>query len=459
MPTMHPPFDDRASAGEAMYGLVAELFPICRSITGDGLRQTLRRLRQDVPLELVEVPSGTQVFDWTVPREWNIRDAWIANTRGERVVDFRQSSLHLVNYSVPVRARMRLSELRPFLHTLPDQPDLIPYRTSYYRESWGFCLTQRALDALPDEEYDVCIDSSLAPGHLTYGEYLVPGRTDEEVLISCHCCHPSLANDNLSGIAVATELARRLGERGEELQYSYRFLFIPGTIGSITWLARNGDAAARIKHGLVLSCVGDAGPLTYKRSRRGNALIDRAAEHVLRRSEGSERIRAFVPYGYDERQYCSPGFNLAVGCLTRTPNGEYPEYHTSADGLSLVRADSLAASLAACERIVEILEHEARYVNLQPYCEPQLGKRGLYRPTGGTHLPDYEMALLWVLSFSDGEHSLLEIADRAGIEFRTILRAARDLDEHELIRRAPMQPRRDTARRGSLVNVAQSHHA
>ena len=459
MRTMQTPFDDRTTAGDAMYALIAELFPVCRSITGDGLRQTLRRLQRDVPLELVEVPSGTQVFDWTVPREWNIRDAWIANERGERVVDFRRSSLHVVNYSTPVRARMRLSEIRPFLHTLPDQPDLIPYRTSYYRESWGFCLTQRALEALPDEEYDVCIDSSLAPGHLTYGEYLVPGRTDEEVLISCHCCHPSLANDNLSGVAVATELARRLGERVEELQYSYRFLFIPGTIGSITWLARNGDAAARIKHGLVLSCVGDAGPLTYKRSRRGNALIDRAAEHVLRRSAGSERIRAFVPYGYDERQYCSPGFNLAVGCLTRTPNGEYPEYHTSADDLSLVSAESLAASLAACERIVEVLEHEARYVNLQPYCEPQLGKRGLYRPTGGTHLADYEMALLWVLNFSDGEHSLLEIADRAAIEFRTILRAALDLDEHELIRRAPMQPRRDTARRASMVNVAQSHHA
>ena len=442
-----------------MHALVAELFPICRSITGEGLRQTLRRLQRDVPLELVEVPSGTQVFDWTIPREWNIRDAWIMNDRGERVVDFRRSSLHVVNYSVPVRARMRLSELRPFLHTLPDQPDRIPYRTSYYRESWGFCLTQRTLDMLPDEEYDVCIDSSLAAGHLTYGEYLVRGRTNEEVLISCHCCHPSLANDNLSGLAVATALARRLTQRVDELQYSYRFLFIPGTIGSITWLARNKEAASRIKHGLVLSCLGDDGPLTYKQSRRASALIDRAAEHVLRRSAASDRIRAFVPYGYDERQYCSPGFNLAVGCLTRTPNGEYREYHTSADDLSLVSARSLADSLDACERIVEILEHDARYVNLQPYCEPQLGTRGLYRPTGGTGLPEYEMALLWVLNFSDGEHSLLEIADRAGIEFRTVLRAATDLDSHELIRRASTQPRRETARGDSLMNAAQSHHA
>lgn len=430
---MYRPSDDRVSAGEAMYALVAELFPLCRSITGDGLRHTLRRLQQDVPLELVEVPSGTQVFDWTVPREWNIRDAFIANARGERVVDFRQSSLHVVNYSVPVRDRMRLSELRPFLHTLPDQPELIPYRTSYYRESWGFCLTQRALDALPDEEYDVCIDSSLAPGHLTYGEYVVPGRSDEEVLISCHCCHPSLANDNLSGIAVAMELARRLGERASELQYSYRFLFIPGTIGSITWLACNLEIAARIQHGLVLSCLGDSGPLTYKQSRRGDALVDKAAAHVLRRFGCANPIREFVPYGYDERQYCSPGFNLALGCLTRTPNGEYAEYHSSADNLCLLHADALVDSLAACERILEILECDRRYVNQNPFCEPQLGKRGLYRSSGGAELPDYEMALLWVLNFSDGEHGLLEIAERSNTDFGTVLKAASDLAAQHLL--------------------------
>lgn len=455
---MTPASEDRASVGERMYALVTELFPICRSITGDGLRTTLRRLQESVSLDLVEVPSGTAAFDWTVPREWNIRDAWVANSRGERVVDFRNSSLHVVNYSVPVRARMILAELRPYLHTLPDQPDWIPYRTSYYRESWGFCLTQRALDALPDDEYEVCIDSSLEPGHLTYGEYVVPGRSDNEILISCHCCHPSLANDNLSGMAVATELARRLSARVGETHYTYRFLFIPGTIGSITWLSQNRSTAGRIKHGLVLSCLGDSGPLTYKRSRGGATLIDRAAEHVLRRSAGSERVRDFVPYGYDERQYCSPGFDLAVGCLTRTPNGEYPEYHTSADDLSLVSAESLIASLEACERILEILEHEARYVNLEPYCEPQLGKRGLYRPTGGAGLPDYEMALLWVLNQSDGEHSLLDIADRAGIEFRTMLRAARDLEAHELVRRVSTPARRETKPRASFINALYPVH-
>ncbi len=455
---MFPLPDEYARAGERMYALVAELFPVCRSITGDGLRQTLRRLQREAPLELVEVPSGTAVFDWTVPREWNIRDAWIANGRGERVVDFQQSNLHVVNYSAPVHTRMHLAELRPYLHTLPDHPDWIPYRTSYYRESWGFCLTQRTLDALPDDEYEVCIDSSLAPGHLTYGEYLVRGRSDEEILISCHCCHPSLANDNLAGMAVATELARRVRAREGQLHYSYRFLFIPGTIGSITWLSRNRGAASRIAHGLVLSCLGDRGPLTYKQSRRGTALIDRAVEHVLRRSADSDRVRAFVPYGYDERQYCSPGFDLAVGCLTRTPNGEYPEYHTSADNLSLVTAASLGASLDASERILEILENEGRCMNLQPYCEPQLGKRGLYRATGGTGPADYEMALLWVLSFSDGKQSLLDIAERANIEFRTILRAARDLEAHELVRQVAAVPRPESNPRSAVMTVSHSLH-
>ena len=444
---MCPAPDESSAAGRRMYSWIEELFPICRSITGDGLRESLRRLQCVVPLELVEVPSGTVVFDWTVPNEWNIRDAWIATSTGERVVDFRASNLHVVSYSAPVHRRMTLAELRPHLHTLPDHPDWVPYRTSYYKEDWGFCLTHRALQELPDAAYEVCIDSSLEPGHLTYGELVVRGRTDDEVLISCHCCHPSLANDNLSGMVVAAELARRLAAKAGQLRYTYRFLFIPGTIGSITWLALNRDTATRIQHGLVLSCLGDDGPLTYKRSRRGNALVDRAAEHVLRRTARSDRIRDFVPYGYDERQYCSPGFNLAVGCLTRTPNGEYPEYHTSADDLSLVRPDALAESLSACERIVEVLEHNDNYVNLSPWCEPQLGKRGLYRATGGTGLPDYEMALLWMLNLSDGKHSLLEIANRADIEFSVMLRAADDLMSAQLLS-AGTQPASESTRNG-----------
>jgi aminopeptidase-like protein len=411
-----------AALGGEMHALVTELYPICRSITGAGIRQTLERLQQLIPLELHHVASGTPVFDWTVPPEWNIRDAWVVDHRGERVIDFRRHNLHVVNYSVPVRTRLPLTELRPHLYSLPDHPDWIPYRTSYYKESWGFCLTHRQLEAMPEGEYEVCIESTLAPGRLTWGELFLPGESREEVLLSCHSCHPSLANDNLAGIAVAVQLARRLAERPRRL--SYRFLFIPGTIGSITWLAHHQSDAGRIKHGLVLSCLGDRGHLTYKRSRRGTALVDRAAAHVLRHS-GEHALLDFVPYGYDERQYCSPGFDLAVGCLTRTPNGKYPEYHTSADNPEFVRPESLVDSLRAVEAILNILEHDGRYRNLNPFCEPQLGRRGLYTGVAGrTQLPGFELALLWVLNQSDGEHRLLDIADRSGIGFEIIHSAA-----------------------------------
>lgn len=421
-----PPLTDADGVGATLHRLVAELYPICRSITGEGVRTTLRRLQQSIPLELVEVPSGTPVLDWEVPPEWNLREAWIANSRGERVVDFRHHNLHVLNYSVPVRQRLTLADLRPRLHTRPDRPDWIPYRTSYYRETWGFCLTHRQLESLPEGEYEVCIDSTLAPGHLTYGECVLPGQTPDEVLLSCHCCHPSLANDNCSGLAVATALAGRL--RGLKLRYTYRFLFVPGTIGSITWLARNRERVERIRHGLVLSCLGDRGGMTYKKSRRGDAEVDRAAAHVLKHTGAAHAILDFVPYGYDERQYCSPGFNLPVGCLTRTPNGRFPEYHTSADNLDLVRPEALADSLARLLDIVRVLEANRVYVNQSPYGEPRLGPRGLYAPTGGEKGAVFdEMTLLWVLNFSDGRHDLLAIADRAGLPFEKITAAARAL--------------------------------
>jgi len=413
---------DEPALGPQLYEVVADLYPICRSITGDGVRETLRRLQRVAPLTLHEVPSGIDVFDWTVPREWNIRDAWVKNARGERVVDFQRSNLHVVSYSVPVRRRLSLAELRPHLFTLPDRPDWIPYRTSYYKESWGFCVSQRQLDALPDGEYEVCIDSSLEPGSLTYGECYVPGESTDEILVSCHVCHPSLANDNLSSMAVAALLAGRLGGIG--LRHSYRFLFIPGTIGSITWLARNETVVPRIRHGLVLACLGDAGRFTYKKSRRGEAPIDRAAAHVLREL-GDHEVVDFSPYGYDERQFCSPGFNLPVGRLSRTPHGRFPEYHTSADNLGFVKPASLAGSFAACLAIFDVLEHDRTYVNQNPKGEPQLGKRGLYHAIGGlTHSPDSEMAMLWVLNLSDGQHSLLDIAQRSGYAFGVVQRAA-----------------------------------
>lgn len=415
-----------------LQGYLQRLYPICRSITGDGVRASLRLLQEIAPLQLHEVPSGTPVFDWVTPDEWNVRDAYIKNAAGERVVDFQRHSLHLMSYSVPVHARLTLDELRPHLHTLPDQPDAIPYRTSYYRPTWGFCLSQRVLDALPAGEYEVCVDTTLAPGSLTYGELLLPGESADEVLISTHCCHPSLANDNLSGLLLAALLAQELA--GRPRRYSYRFLFIPGTIGSITWLAQHEAQAARIKHGLVVACVGDGGPMHYKRSRRGNAEIDRVVAHVLAETGEPYTLLDFSPYGYDERQYCSPGFNLPVGSLTRTPHGRYPQYHTSDDNLELVRPEHILASLAVYRRVVEVLEANRTWRSTNPKCEPQLGRRGLYSSLGGRQdTKAIEMALLWVLNLADGSHALLDIAERSGLRFSDVQEAAALLHQHGLL--------------------------
>jgi aminopeptidase-like protein len=417
--------------GQEMHALVSRLYPICRSITGDGVRQTFGILKDYVPLQVHEVPTGTRVFDWSVPREWNIRDAWIKNAAGEKVIDFKKCNLHVLNYSIPVKAKVSLSELKQHVFTLPDFPDRIPYRTSYYKENWGFCLSHNQLSKMREAEYEVFIDSSLEAGHLTYGELYLKGETDGEILISCHTCHPSLANDNLSGIAVATFLARRL--RQDKRRYSYRFLFIPGTIGSITWLALNEDKVSHIKHGLVLAGVGDSGKSHYKRSRRGDAEIDRATIHVLRHS-GEFAVVDFSPYGYDERQFCSPGFNLAVGCFMRTPHGRYNEYHTSADNLEFVKPEYLAESLEKCFWVIALLENNKTYLNRNPKCEPQLGRRGLYQMIGGQENGKLkELALLWVLNLSDGEHSLLDIAERSGLAFGLIKNAADALIGHDLL--------------------------
>jgi aminopeptidase-like protein len=399
-----------------MHALVRRLYPLCRSITGDGVRQTLAIVGEQLDLTVHEVPTGTQVLDWTVPQEWNIRDAYIARN-GKRVVDFQELNLHVVGYSVPVRRRMSLADLRSHLHTLPDQPDLVPYRTSYYAPTWGFCLAQSTLDDMPEGDYEVRIDSTLADGSLTYAEHVVRGQVEDEVLISCHVCHPSLANDNMAGVAVAVELAKAL----ENPYYTYRFIFAPGTIGAITWLARND--VKRVKHGLVLACAGDRGSLTYKQSRQGDAEIDRVLGHVLRGRP--HEIREFSPYGYDERQYCSPGYNLGVGSLTRTPYAGYPEYHTSGDNPDFVSEESLVDTLEACQEAVAILDRNRTYVNLSPYGEPQLGKRGLYESLGGrSDAKDAQLAMLWVLNLSDGTNDLLAIADRARLPFSAVAAAA-----------------------------------
>ena len=417
-----------------MYEFMADVFPICRSITGAGLRETLDRIGKIVPLELTEVPTGTPVFDWIVPREWNIRDAWVADANGERVIDFQQSNLHVVNYSIPVRRRLSLEELRPHLHSLPDHPDWVPYRTSYYADNWGFCLSARALERLESGEYQAVIDATLEDGTMTYGECVLPGQSREEVLISSHVCHPSLANDNLSAVAVATFLARLLSTVQHRL--TYRFLFAPGTIGAIAWLAANDTRLDQFGAGLVLACVGDDGPVVYKRSRRGDTTIDRAAAHVLAARGGADQVVAFSPYGNDERQFCSPGFDLPVGAITRSGHDRSVRHHTSADDLASISPDALADTLAVCLDIMRVLDDDATVVSLSQKGEPQLGRRGLFRAFGGrTEQAALESALLWVLSCGDGRHTVLDVAERSGLAFAVVDEAARALEDVELIRR------------------------
>jgi aminopeptidase-like protein len=418
--------------GEEIFAFVAEIYPICRSITGRGVRETLRAIGACIKLEVHEVPTGTAVFDWVIPREWNIRDAYIRNERGEKVLDFAQSNLHVMGYSVPVQQRISLAQLKQHVYTLPDQPDLIPYRTSYYAEDWAFCMPHRLLESLRDETYEVFIDSSLTDGYLTYGEYLHQGETRDEFLLSAHVCHPSLANDNCSGVALLTHLAKRMA--GLRTRYSYRFLFAPGTIGAITWLARNEEDSQRIKHGLIVSMVGDGGGPTYKKSRRGGTTIDRAVVHTIRHSGLTPTVLDFSPYGYDERQYCSPGFNLPVGLFQRSKFGEIPEYHTSADNLDFIAPNHLALSYRLIAETLDVVENDAVYCSTMPKCEPQLGRRGLYGMVGGDkNAAAANMAMLWILNLSDGLHSLLDIAERANLPFAVIRRTAQLLQHNGLL--------------------------
>lgn len=427
------PEPDASTLGEHMHTLAARLYPLCRSLTGDGVRETLAIVRDQLPVETVEVATGETVFDWQVPREWRIRDAYVKDASGRRRIDFRASNLHVVGYSRPVCAVLPLAELKGHIFTLPEQPDLIPYRTSYYAETWGFCMAHRDYLALEEGDYEVVIDSEIVDGSMSYGELLLRGETEEEVLLSAHICHPSLANDNCSGIALLAFLGRHL--RALPRRFSYRIILAPGTIGAITWLSRNRERVARIKHGLVVSCVGDGGGPTYKKSRRGDALIDRAMQHVLRHKAPKASILDFSPYGYDERQYCSPGFDLPVGLFQRSLFGTFPEYHTSADNLDFIRPEHLQSSFDIVAAAIDIIENDRRYLNLNPFCEPQLGRRGLYSAIGGDKdAPKKQMAMLWLLNLSDGRHSLLDVAERAGTPFATMHDTALLLEQHGLLR-------------------------
>ena len=423
--------DTRLSA-DTMFALIKELYPICRSITGDGLRQSLQIISGHSPLHITEVPTGSKVLDWEIPREWNIGDAYVKNSSGERVIDFRASNLHVLNYSAPISTSMSLEDLRPHLHTLPDKPDWIPYRTAYYADNWGFCLSHNDMLALEDGQYDVHIESTLEPGYLSYGERILRGQSEHKVLLFAHTCHPSLGNDNLSGMALLSELSNILAPMAR--RYTYHFVFAPATIGSITWLSQNEHELDRIKHGLVASVVGDAGDIHYKKTRSEHAAIDRAAEHVLKHSGEPYHIMDFSPWGYDERQFCSPGIDLPVGRLTRTPNGEYPEYHTSADDLTIVRPEYLDKSLQMYLQIICCLETDCVYRNLHPKGEPQLGRRGLYRKMGGFQdIAESQLAMLWMLNMSDGRNSVLDIAIRSKMHYLKLHAAATLLRDNGLL--------------------------
>jgi aminopeptidase-like protein len=419
-----------------MYGWAEELFPICRSITGDGVRETLRFLgRRMSNLEVHEVPSGTQAFDWVVPDEWNIREGWLADESGRRVVDFAEHNLHVVGYSEPVDRRLSLEELRPHLYSLPEQPTAIPYVTSYYRRAWGFCLRHDDLLRLEPQQYHAYIDASLEPGHLTYGELILPGASDEEVLFSTYVCHPSLANNELSGPVVTTALARWLASEPRRL--TYRIVFIPETIGSIVYLSRN---LARMKErtiaGWVVSCVGDDRAYSMLASRRGDTLADRVARHVL-----AQRTPDFAEYSYlwpnrgsDERNYCSPGVDLPVASIMRTKYGQYPEYHTSLDDLGVISPSGLGGALEVLQDCVTLLENRHRW-RTTVLGEPRLGPRGLYTSPGETGNEAPLSALMNVYAYSDGEHDLLEIAERVGLSAAECLTQIRRLEAAGLVER------------------------
>ncbi len=440
--------------GDKMFRFMEMLYPINRSITGEGVRKTLRLIQKKIDLKIFEISSDTQVFDWTIPNEWNIQDAYIMNSANKKILDYNESNLHVLQYSTPIKQKISLNELKKHIFTLPEQPNIIPYVTSFYSENWGFCMKHNEFLKLDDEEYFVCIDSNHKKGHLTYGEYFIKGNVDEEILISTYVCHPSLCNDNLSGPILTTFLAEFLSKF--QLHYSVRFLFIPETIGAITWLSINEQNVKNIAHGLVATCLGDSGISTYKKSRDGDNIIDKIVEEVLIESGEEYKILDFWPSGSDERQFCSPGFNLPIGSLMRTPYDMFDEYHTSADNLSFMRKDCLANSLLKYLLVIFKLEEKYEgfkqkrkiletkksvkndpvFVNLFPKCEPQLGKRGVYENIGGVKEQDtlkQKKAIQWILNLSDGTHSLHDVEKKSGLDYTLLTDVSNILIDKKLL--------------------------
>lgn len=416
------------------------LWPICRSITGNGLRESFKILQEIIPLQLTEVPSGTEVFDWTIPPEWNIRDAYIVTPDGRKTADFKANNLHVVNYSIPVDQEMSMEELKPHLYSLEDQPDVVPYVTSYYKDNWGFCVPHKELVTLPDEgTYRVFIDAEKKPGSLTYGHLLLPGETEDEILFSSYLCHPSMANNELSGPLALAFLYRELAKFPKR-RFTYRFVLAPETIGVIAYLAHHGERMKKnIRGGIVLTCCGDQGKIHYKKSKIGHSLMDRVVENILQYSESAYAIRPFMVGGSDERQYCSPGFNFPVGSVMRTPYKEYREYHTSADNKSFISFTALKETVEFCVKIVRAMEICRPYTGSVQHCEPQLGKRGLYPSSGawlqGRDQQGFLLRTLYFLAHADGETNLLDVANAYGGSLLTFEEVVKACYRNGLLRR------------------------
>jgi len=422
-------------SGDNMYSMLKELFPICRSITGSGVRKSLEIIGRQISLRITEIPSGTRCFDWTVPDEWNISSASITDSKGRKVVDFADNNLHVVNYSEPFSGMLELDELMPHLHSIPAQPNVIPYRTAYYKRQWGFCLRHKDLLRLKKGKYRVEIKSSLKSGSLTFADAVIPGRTKKEIIVSSYLCHPSLANDSISGVVVATQLYKYLKARKGNY-YSYRFIFVPETIGAIAYLKMHKEHFLKdVYAGLVLTCLGDSGPFNYKKTRQGDHALDMVCANVLKHSGHRYRIREFWLPGSDERQYSSPGFNIPVGSLMRSVYGEFKEYHTSADNLNFVKEKALEETLGMYKSVIEALESNFQYVNLNQFCEPHLSKYGLDTNPLKKDDPMYISKILTLLNFSDGKHSLCEIADRLDMPVLELAEFAKILEQKKLIRK------------------------
>ena len=425
-----------ADVGNKIHAWMTDLFPICRSLSGAGVRETLAYIQELLPdLKIHSVPTGTKAFDWIVPDEWNIKDAYIMDQNGNRVIDFKQHNLHIVGYSEPIETEMSFRELDEYLHSLPDQPNAIPYITSYYNRQWGFCLTEEQRNELrknPEAVYKVKIDATLEPGNLNYGELVIPGKSKKEVLLSTYVCHPSMANNELSGPCITAALAQWI-QNLENREFTYRILFLVETIGSIIYLSKHLDHLQKnMIAGFVLSCVGDEKNYSYIPSRQGNTLADKVAKHVLEKHVDSYIEFSFLDRGSDERQYCSPGVDLPVCCVCRTKYNEFPEYHTSLDDLEFVTPRGLQSTYVVHQKMIELLE-DSKFYRTKIKCEPQLSKRGLY-PTLSTKETHQQVAnMMNLIAYADGHHSLLDIADKINVTMEDLLPVVEKLLEADVL--------------------------